>query len=344
MHWPTVVDLYSGCGGVTAALRQQRFRVVAAVDNDPLAGKTYMRNNKSVHLYSDDICKVDPVEIRINQLKGADLDLLIVCSPCQPFSNQNRYRGTDARADLILQAPRFAQTLNPKIIFFENVPGLARPEVSDILVRLRNELKVIGYELSEPSTIDLTDYDVPQRRRRCVLFATRSEYSIELPEPTTPKDLRKTVRMAIGDLPPLKSGDKDKNDTLHFSRNHQPIALKRMLHIKKNGGDRFSLPPELELACHKGKRGFPDVYGRMWWDHVAPTLTTGCTDITRGRYMHPSQNRAISLREAARLQTFPDHYVFEGNSSQIATQIGNAVPPAFIEAVAPTLRRALGWP
>ena len=161
MRWPTVVDLFSGCGGVTAALRRRRFKVVAAVDNDPLAGKTYALNNKGVHLYSEDICKVAPEDIRTKQLNGADLDLLVVCSPCQPFSNQNRNRGNDARADLILQAPRFARILKPKIIFFENVPGLARPEVSDVLIKLRKKLKKIGYQLSEPDTIDLADYGVP---------------------------------------------------------------------------------------------------------------------------------------------------------------------------------------
>ena len=341
MRWPTVVDLYSGCGGVTAALRWQRFKVVAAVDNDPLAGETYRRNNPGVHLFVRDIREVNPVDIRENQLNSADLDLLIVCSPCQPFSNQNRNRGNDARADLILEATRFAEILKPKIIFFENVPGLSRPEISEVIVDLRNELKIAGYRLSEPSTVDLADYGVPQRRLRFVLFASRLECSIELPEPTTPKDHRNTVRMAIGDLPRLKSGNFDKRDPLHFARNHQPIALARMAHIKKNGGDRFSLPPELELKCHRGKTGYPDVYGRMWWDRVAPTLTTGCTDVTRGRFMHPRDTRAISLREAARLQSFTDDYLFAGNPGQIATQIGNAVPPAFIEAIAPTLRRAL---
>ena len=343
MRWPTVVDLYCGCGGVTAALRRQRFKVVAAVDNDPVAGRTYSRNNKSVYLYSKDIHAVVPEDIREKQLNGRDLDLLIVCSPCQPFSNQNRNRGKDLREDLVLQAIRFADVLKPKIIFFENVPGFARHKVSDIFENLCSELRLIGYELSRPSTIDLADYGVPQRRLRCVLSATRPNYSFELPKPITPGPLRKSVRLAIGNLPPLKSGERDGNDPMHFARKHLDIALKRMAHIEINGGNRFSLPADLELECHKGKTGFPDVYGRMWWDRVAPTLTTGCTDITRGRFMHPMENRAISPREAARLQTFPDSYEFEGNSSQVAMQIGNAVPPAFIEAVAPTLRRALGW-
>ena len=343
MRWPTVVDLYSGCGGVTAAMKRLQFTVVAAVDNDPIAGKTYSKNNNDVHLYLEDISKVAPKNIRKYQLHNKNLDLLIVCSPCQPFSNQNRNRGNDNRANLVLQAVRFAKILNPKIIFFENVPGLIRSGISNVYADLNKNLKNIGYNLSETATVDLANYGVPQRRLRCVLFAARDGYSIELPAGTTPIPFRETVRMAIADLPELKSGDSDPSDSLHFARNHQPIALKRMAHIEKNGGNRFSLPPELELDCHRGKKGFPDVYGRMWWDRVAPTLTTGCTDVTRGRYMHPVQNRAISLREAARLQTFPDEYIFEGNASQIATQIGNAVPPKFIEAVAPTIRQALGW-
>ncbi len=341
MDWPTVVDLYSGCGGVTAALRAQRFKVVAAVDNDPLAAQTYRHNNKDTHFYEMDICKVDPREIRTKHLGRNDLDVLVVCSPCQPFSNQNRNRGTDDRSELILQATRFARVLNPKIIFFENVPGITRKETSTVLMKLRNDLNQLGYSLNQPQTIDMADYGVPQRRRRCVLFATRPGYAMELPVPIASEGYRKTVRMAIGDLAPLRSGSRSKKDPLHFARKHQPIALKRMASIKKDGGDRFSLPAELELSCHKGKTGYPDVYGRMWWDRVAPTLTTGCTDITRGRYMHPMQNRAISLREAARLQTFPDTYTFAGNAGQIAMQIGNAVPPAFVEAVAPALRRAL---
>ena len=175
MSWPTVVDLYCGCGGVTAALRRQRFTVVAAVDNDPVAGKTYTRNNKSVHLYSENIHAVAPEEIREKQLNGMDLDLLIVCSPCQPFSNQNRNRLKDLRTDLVLQAIRFADVLKPRIIFFENVPGFARHRISDVFENLCSELKTIGYELSRPSTIDLADYGVPQRRLRCVLFATPTQ-------------------------------------------------------------------------------------------------------------------------------------------------------------------------
>ena len=158
------------------------------------------------------------------------------------------------------------------------------------------------------------------------MFATREGLLPTLPLPVTPDKARVTVQNAIGDLPPLANGQSSASDPLHFARMHQPVALERMKFIPKDGGDRFSLPPELELLCHKGHKGHPDVYGRMKWKDVASTLTTGCTDITRCRFMHPRDNRGISLREAARLQTFPDSYLFFGSSKEIAVQIGNAVP------------------
>ena len=191
------------------------------------------------------------------------------------------------------------------------------------------------------SAADAADYGVPQRRQRCILLAERSADPPGLPLPTTPEGKRKSVRSAIGDLPGLRAGAKAANDPLHFSRKHHPLTLKRLSHIPKNGGSRFSLPESLVLDCHKGYGGHPDVYGRMSWNDVAPTLTTGCTDVTRGRFAHPRANRAITLREAARLQTFADDYHFEGNSSEIATQIGNAVPVKLIEEILPFLRSEL---
>ena len=161
------------------------------------------------------------------------------------------------------------------------------------------------------------------------------------PSPITPEGSRRPIAFALKGLKRLRTGEKDINDPLHFARNHKQIALERLRHIPKNGGDRFSLPPHLELDCHKGKKNYPDVYGRMRWEDIAPTLTTGCTDITKGRFVHPEDDRAITLREAARLQTFPDDYRFSGNSSQIAIQIGNAVPMKFVEALAPIIRAAL---
>lgn len=325
--WPTAVDLYCGSGSVTAALKSAHYRVVAAVDNDPVACRTFRANHKRVHLYQKDIRLVDPVCIRVDDLKGKSLDLLIVCAPCQPFSSQNKKRGDagDSRSNLIIEAVRFAAVLKPKLIFFENVAGLGAPRFRSLLDCLGKKLDKLGYTLGPPKQVDAAHFGVPQRRIRCILVATRGGVDPDI-------DLHRlkhplcTVRDAISDLAPLASGEMDSLDVLHRARKHSEVALNRLIHIPTDGGSRFSLPPSLELMCHKGFGGYPDVYGRMKWDDVAPTLTTGCTDITRGRFAHPEAHRAITLREAALLQSFPVGYQFEGNWSQIAEQIGNAVP------------------
>lgn len=338
--WPTVVDLYCGSGAVTAALRRSKFKVVAAVDNDALACETYRLNHPSVKLIQKDILTVNPEDIRKKALKGKDLDLLVVCAPCQPFSNQNKKRGTDERSSLILQAGRFAKALRPKLIFFENVPGIASR--SELLEELKREMGD-DYLLGDPHKVDAADYGVPQRRVRCIMFATRKFQPPAVPTPTTPEGSRVTVRKTIEKLRKLEAGGSDPEDPLHSARNHLPIALKRLRAIPKNGGSRCSLPVDLKLVCHKGiaDSKYSDVYGRMAWDLVAPTLTTGCTDITRGRFAHPEADRAITLREAALLQTFPKEYRFAGNGSDIQRQIGNAVPVQLVEALAPVFRIAI---
>lgn len=336
----TAIDIYCGSGAVTEGLKAEGVSVLAAVDNDPIACETYRLNHPEVHLFESDIRKLKPTELRKLIDYNRRLDLLIVCAPCQPFSSQNRKRSTDdPRADLVLESLKFVKEFKPEVVFFENVPGIA---ISGPLQSLRQKLANLGYLLGNPRTLDAAECGVPQRRERCIMIAARSQEGIDTfygsirPQPAV------TVRHAIGGLSQLSSGERDPDDPLHFARNHQPIVLQRMQHIPKDGGSRLSLPPELELECHKGRKNdFPDVYGRMRWDDVAPTLTTGCTDVTKGRYAHPRDNRAITLREAALLQSFPLHYRFFGNSGQIARQIGNAVPVNMIRTLAPPLKRCL---
>ena len=336
--FPTAVDLYSGSGAVTQGLVQGGFRVVAAVDNDAVACATFRLNHPDVRLYEQDIKRVTPSQIRKVELGGEDVDLLVVCAPCQPFSSQNRAKRADSRVRLLLQSIRFASVLKPKLIFFENVPGLAAQRHASLVSELRRGLARQGYQFGEPIRIDAADFGVPQRRLRCMILASRSELPVRdfldriVPVPRT------TVRVAIGGLQSLKSGECDPNDVLHRARTHQPVALKRLAKIPKDGGSRSALLKRLELKCHRGHKGHPDVYGRMAWDDVAPTLTTGCTDVTRGRFVHPEDDRAITLREAALLQTFPPSYQFTGNGSEIATQIGNAVPVGLISALAPAFK------
>jgi DNA (cytosine-5)-methyltransferase 1 len=336
------VDLYCGSGAVSEALKRHGYRVLVAVDNDPVACRTYKLNHRRTRLICEDIARVDPRHHP--KFRGIpSVDLLVVCAPCQPFSSQNRNRRADLRASLILESVKFAAALSPTVVLFENVSGLAAPGNSKVLDRLRLELGSVGYLLGAPLQIDAANCGVPQRRVRCVMIAAKNGSELErfrvtgLPMPLA------TVRDTIEHLPPLKNGERSEGDPLHFARKHQDIVIERLRHILADGGSRAELPAHLELACHRGRprKCYSDVYGRMSWDDVAPTLTTGCTDVTRGRFAHPVQNRAITLREAALLQTFPAAYRFYGNVAQVARQIGNAVPVRMVEALLPALELLL---
>ncbi len=334
------IDIYSGSGAVTTGLKAGGIRVVAAVDNDPIACNTYRLNHPEVHLFESDIRIINPRNLRVTIGLDGHIDLLIVCAPCQPFSSQNRKRSADDdRADLVLESLKFIKEFSPALVFFENVPGIA---ISGPLVTLRDRLAEIGYVLGEPRTLNAAEYGVPQRRERCIMVASRDAKRIASFYETISVQPTVTVRQTIEGLRRIRSGERDPNDPLHFARCHKPIVLQRLQHIPKDGGSRLALPPELELECHKGRKNdFPDVYGRMKWDDVAPTLTTGCTDVTKGRFAHPLEDRAITLREAALLQSFPPDYQFAGNSGQIARQIGNAVPVNMIRTLVPSLRCSL---
>ena len=312
--------------------------MVSAVDNDPVACRTYRLNHRRVRLIEDDIRNIRPEAPLDDSGRSEQLDLLVICAPCQPFSSQNRKKTNDDRATLLLEALKFAEEISPWCVFVENVPGIAS---STILRDFRQRLTGAGYFISRPRTINAADFGVPQRRVRCVMVACKSEAGVRLFEDYSPKLERSTVRMAIGKLRQLRAGESDPNDALHAARQHQALALERLMHIQHDGGGRKDLPDRLRLKCHKDDKSFSDVYGRMRWDDLAPTLTTGCDDVTKGRFAHPEQDRAITLREAALLQTFSPTYRFSGNRSDIARQIGNAVPVAMVEGLVPVLKRII---
>ncbi|MBZ9918263.1 DNA cytosine methyltransferase [Mesorhizobium sp. B2-4-2] len=339
---PNAVDIFSGSGGVTQGLRAAGWRVLAACDNDAVAAATYRANHRRTKFVEADIL-LDKTIDRITAAAGdRHVHMLVICAPCQPFSSQNRYRGDDAREQLIVRAISIAQRLDPDTIFFENVPGLATPAYRSIVSDVQKSLAEFGYVVTEPMVRDAADFGVPQRRKRCIMFAAKSQAALKAFRECDVTAPRKSVFQAIADLPALMSSESSKTDVLHRARTHLPIALERLIHIPMDGGSRKSLPEHLELVCHKNKaKSFSDVYGRMSWHDVAPTLTTGCTDVTRGRFAHPEQHRAITLREAARLQSFPDSYKFIGGSGQVAAQIGNAVPPDMIKAFVPAFKAAL---
>lgn len=339
-RWPTAIDLFSGAGSATAALKSSHFRVVAAVDNDPAACATYRLNHPGVRLFEKDIRILDPNCIRTECLGDTVLDLMIICAPCQPFSSQNRHRREDRRSELLLDAASFVAALQPGVVFVENVPGIAAARHADLIASFKDACGE-EYRFTEPLRVNAADYAVPQRRVRCILMGSKQRKAPRLPVPLTPEGNRTTVRKTIQGLRPLLSGESDPDDPLHAARNHSGLALRRLAAIPRNGGSRSALPESLALACHKQPNCYPDVYGRMSWDDVAPTLTTGCTDVTRGRFAHPEADRAITPREAALIQTFPSVYKFTGTTSAVASQIGNALPFALLRALTPAFREAM---
>ena len=338
----TAIDLFCGSGGVSQGLRAAGWQVVAACDNDPVAAATYRKNHPETDFIEGDIQHDSSVDLIGAAVEDKSIDLVVVCAPCQPFSSQNRHRGNDKRELLIVRALAVVAKLNPSLVFFENVPGLASAAYREIVTSVHNGLQKLGYAVSEPMVRDAADFGVPQRRRRCIMLAAKSPEAIRAFSETDVSSPPTSVFSAISDLPALNSGEASATDRLHRAREHRPIALERLRHIPHDGGSRNSLPEHLILNCHRGKAtSFSDVYGRMAWKSVAPTLTTGCTDLTRGRFGHPEQDRAITMREAARLQTFPDQYEFLGEPTQISRQIGNAVPPKMIQAFVPAFEAAL---
>jgi DNA (cytosine-5)-methyltransferase 1 len=331
------VDLFSGCGGLTTGLKSAGFKVVGAVEIDPLAVATYNGNHPEVEVRQADIGKVTARGfMRDLGLAPGELDLLSGCPPCQGFSRLRTKNGSsrnrDSRNGLSSEMLRFTRAFLPKAVMMENVPGLARHQsFRDLCSGLRS----LGYHVHF-GIKDAGRYGVPQRRRRLILLAGRG-FAIKLaPEAETVV----TVRDAIGSMPsPGASGD-----TLHDVPERRSPRIQQLINdIPKDGGSRTDLPHERQLPCHKNNDGFHDIYGRMAWDAVAPTITGGCFNPSKGRFLHPDQNRAITLREAALLQGFPRQYSFDLTSGKeaVALMIGNALPPEFIRRHAAEIRKAI---
>lgn len=331
------VDLFCGAGGLTLGLKQAGYRVIGGVENDPLACETYRLNHSDTILWECDICQLPSAAIMrdLNLGKG-ELELLAACPPCQGFSTirtkNGRRRNRDRRNSLILEVLRLTKGLMPKSLMLENVPGLVK---SKHFEHFCDVLKSIGYKVKW-EIFDAADFGVAQRRRRVVLIAGNSHE----PEFARPARRRKTVRDVLARL----SATKRSNDPLHhYEARHSREVIERIKQIPLDGGSRSALASKEQLACHKRLVGFRDVYGRMSWDKPAPTMTGGCINPSKGRFLHPSENRAISLREAALLQSFPRTYRFSmrGGRYAVAKMIGNALPPEFIRRHAKALAASI---
>jgi DNA (cytosine-5)-methyltransferase 1 len=337
MKQHNAIDLFSGCGGLTLGLKLAGFRVLAAVEQDELAVDTYKANHPNVRVVHDDIRAVEAKALRASlNLKLGELDLLAGCPPCQGFSALTTRNGTvrkrDNRNGLIHEVVRFAKAFLPKTIMMENVPGLAEHWSFQKLCR---DLRRLGYRV----TWDVKDaryYGVPQRRKRLIMIAGRG---FDVPLAKESRAL-KTVRRAFEKLPPPGKS----RDPLHNVRENRSDKIMKLIRaIPKDGGSRKDLPLSRQLECHKRTDGFTDIYGRMAWDQPSPTITGGCFNPSKGRFLHPKEDRAITLREAAILQSFPRRYWFPADASKesVALMIGNALPPTFIFRHANQIAKAL---
>jgi DNA (cytosine-5)-methyltransferase 1 len=334
---PIAIDLFSGCGGLSLGLKQAGFKVIGAVEMDPVAVETYRLNHRKVKIWQSDIKKVSVTSVmRKLKLRKGELDLLAGCPPCQGFSSIRTHNGglkiVDNRNDLVFEFLRFVKKLRPKAIMMENVPGLDDDERIEVLCR---RLERMGYAW-ERRVLNAANYGVPQRRRRMILLGSRFGHINFASE-----ELRRyTVKETIESLPiPGRSGD-----PLHdLPEVRTEKVMKLIKAIPKDGGSRRDLDESWQLDCHKRHEGFNDIYGRMAWNDVAPTITGGCSNPSKGRFLHPDQDRAITLREAALLQSFPPKYHFSLKKGKggVMMMIGNALPPEFIRRHAVEVRRHL---
>lgn len=337
-----VIDLFCGIGGLSHGMYKEGFNIIAGFDIDKTCRYAYEENNKS-KFYNQDIKTVTKEQINI-LFEGYDIKVLAGCAPCQPFSSYAfKVKDKDKdKYDLLYEFGRLVEEILPDIVTMENVPQIMSFKQKPVFSDFVNLLKRNKYEV-DYKTVYCPDYGIPQTRKRIVLLASRLG-KISLIPPTHSKKNYKTVRQTIGELPPIEAGEVCSSDSFHRARSLSELNLKRIKSTPINGSWK-DWDEDLQLTCHKKKSGksFMSVYGRMNWDEPAPTMTTLCTGLGNGRFGHPKQNRAISLREAAMFQTFPKKYKFFSPKEEISITkasryIGNAVPPRLGEITAKSIK------
>ncbi len=327
------VDLFCGVGGLTCGLRQAGVDVRAGYDIDQACRYPYEANNGAKFI-SKSVAEISGQDLAELYSPNA-IRLLAGCAPCQPFSTLAHTRGvkseTDDKWGLLGEFARLVRELLPELVTMENVPRVINHAPYQGFI---DTLRELGYHI-DARRVRCADYGIPQERRRFVLVASRLG-PVSIPKPSDPI---RTVRDAIGHLPKLGAGQSCTLDPLHKARNLNPINLKR-IRASHPGGTWHDWPEELRAPCHKAETGasYRSVYARMSWDRPAPTITTQCYNFGTGRFGHPEQDRGITLREAAILQSFPGDYKFVQDDKEVyftpvGRMIGNAVPPKLGEMV-----------
>ena len=331
------IDFFCGAGGMTVGLKNAGIEVLAGIDNDATCRETYQYNNIGTRFISSDIAQMDPKVLKkLIGIKKNDPHMLFIgCAPCQFWSKINTDKRKSSQSkNLLIEFQRFIDYFNPGYVVIENVPGLKNNKNENIRQSFLNFLTLKGYFYKD-DIINIHDYGVPQNRKRYLIIASKKNRIVKFPEKL--KNGPFVVRNFIGinnGYHTIKDGHQDPTDFMHTASTLSKKNRARIAKTKKNGGTRacWKDDPDLQLKAYSGKDNcFKDVYGRMFWDKPAPTITTRFNSLSNGRFGHPDENRAISLREGATLQTFPINYVFKGTKVDIARHIGNAVPPVLAE-------------
>lgn len=333
----TCIDSFCGAGGLGLGLQRAGFDILLSFDTDHLCIDTMNKNRKYFNhpaVVADIAEMLNGELLKRCDLNRGELFLLAGGPPCQGFSVQRRGSDTDSRNELVLMYGKLIDELYPEYFFMENVSGIAGKRGKAILQQLIDGVERIGYHV-HVALLDAQDFGTPQRRKRTIVIGERKDIGkhYEYPKPTR---VRRTVRDIIGNLPePPQNGTNHPELSLHRRDRLSEKNLQRIRAIQEGQG-RDDLPEELLADCHKIDSsiiGFRSVYGRMAWDDVAPTITARFDSFTRGKFGHPIQDRSISLREGALLQTFPVDFEFIGSKVDVARQIGNAVPPMMAECI-----------
>jgi DNA (cytosine-5)-methyltransferase 1 len=340
----SALDLFCGAGGLSAGLRRAGMSVAAAIDLDPACQAPIERNHGGTRFIREDVRELSVSKLRSLYPQDADVRVLAGCSPCQPFSKYTVRDGSDSRWSLVNSTVDLVAKLRPDIVVMENVPELYIRH-RQMLEQQVERLEKLSYS-TQVSIVDCRDYGVPQTRSRLVLLASRVGPAPTLEAPRIRR--HRTVRDAISTLPEISAGEQPVGrDRLHVAPALSSANLKRIRATPEGGGWQ-DWPDSLRLACHKRTSGkyYGSVYGRMSWDEAAPTITTQCFGYGNGRFGHPRQARAISLREAALLQTFPRSYQFVNPGERVTFKhvgrlIGNAVPVALARHIGQAIIRSV---
>ena len=349
-----IMDLFAGVGGLSYGFAHlPEFKILAANEIEKDIAAAYKLNHPGVAMLNCDINDLTE-DMLTEALNGEQIDIVVGGPPCQSYSTLGK-RQMDDRANLFLQYKRVLKLLNPRAFVFENVVGILSMDRGRLFCRVQEEFRELGYTLKY-QVLNAADYGVPQQRERVILVGFRGENRYEFPAPTHGHGLKPhvTLRQAIGDLPVIKSGQTDNryareadNEFLRFVRRSDEELTEHS--APKNGAHLIKIMETLQDGQSKNdlpenirpKSGYGNTYAKLWWDRPSTTITRNFACPSSSRCIHPRDSRAMSIREGARLQSFPDDYKFYGSDGMKRLEIGNAVPPLLSMAIAEQMKEAM---